>query len=168
MRLVTGITPSPGMAFCNEDAIMTLAAGLTCLRGDILSVVRTTLDSSLRWTTVREPLTADFATATTAANVQTFMCVALEDQTTAAGNVRCRFVGVCEAKVEDAGTPPIVGDTLTGINASRALDVQATATGTGERGLAILLELPTVANSLRTVMFDGLAGVLPGYMVTAT
>lgn len=164
MHFVTALGPGPGINIQNEDAIMTLASGLTAARGDLLAVNQTAVDSSLRFYEVRAPVTADFVSATTAANAQPMMCIALEDQTTAAGNLRCRFVGEVDALIED--TSLAIGAKLSPKNASRALDTHATAAGTGTRAVAILLEATTAANQIKRVMFDGVSVGGIGTMIT--
>ena len=162
MRLVTGMGPSPGLNVCSEDAIMTLEASTTCLAGDCLAVDMTAVDSSLRYYKVRDPVTADFLSATTAANAQSWMCIALETQGTAGGNVRVRLVGEVDALIED--TSLSIGAKLSPKNASNVLDTHATAAGTGNRAVGILLEATTSTSQIKKVYFDGIHGV--GFMIT--
>ena len=167
MRFVTSQVAAPGINVQNEDAIMTLDTSLTCLRGDVLVVKQTVVDASLRYSVVKEPLTADFTTASGAANVEGWHCIALEDQATAAGNVRCRFVGEVDALISDNSLA--IGAKLTPSNASRALKTQVlTGTGPGAKGVAILLEATTSTNQIKRVYFDGVSNGGVGRAITAT
>lgn len=153
------------MAIQNHDCAMQLASGLTCLLGDLMAVDMTKVDTSLHFYEMRAPVTADFLTATTAANVQPYMAIALETQANAAGIARFRFKGQVAGLIDD--TTLAIGAKLTAKNASRALDTQATAAGTGNRCLAILKEATTAASQIKDVDFDGMSGVIAGgFMVT--
>lgn len=170
MRFTTGIGPSPGVSFCNEDAIMTLAATNSCTKGDHLAVEMTEVDSSLRFYKVRTPVAADFTSASGAANLQSWFCVALEDQSTVGGNVRCRFVGEVDALIDDTGLAigtHLMPKATASATAVRPLDTQTAAVGTGNRSIAILLEATTAASQIKRVYFNGL-GLGVGYMITNT
>lgn len=148
---------APGLTFANQDATMRLASGLTCAKGDILAVDMDTVDSTrLVNNEVREPVTADFVTASGGAFLRTFFCVALETQTTAAGIVRCRFVGEVDAKI--ASTSVAVGEYLSPTNTSRALTESTGAAGSGTCNVALARVANTTANAVVRVLFNGING----------
>lgn len=157
MQLVKTHGLTPGLYVVPETARMKLDAALTCARGDILAVKMDTVDSStMVHTTVREPVTADFATASGAAYLRTFFCVALEDQATAAGYVLCGFVGDFEASI--ASTSVAVGEYLSPTDASRRLTEAASSAGSGTVLVAVAKQTNATAGLLRRVLFDGLHG----------
>lgn len=164
-RVTTFAGPNPGFGICNEDAIMQLASGLTCALGDVMAVDMSKVDASLRWYEIRAPVTADFATASGAQNLWPYMCVCLEAQGTAAGQVRVRFAGDVDALCEDASLA--IGAKLSPKNASRVLDTLAAAVGTGIRTVATV-KVITAANTISRVEFDGIAGVAGSTMITNT
>ena len=164
-RVTTFAGPNPGFGICNEDATMQLASGLTCAKGDVMAVDMSKVDTSLRFYEIRAPVTADFQTASTAQNLWPYMCVCLEAQTVAAGQVRVRFAGDVDALIEDASLA--IGAKLQPKNASRALDTGAAAAGTGNRVVAVAKHV-TAANTVGRVEFDGISGVYGGSMITNT
>lgn len=171
-HIVSGNVVSPGFSMVNSDAIMTLASGLTCLAGDVMAVdmtkVRDATNGAHVFYELRNVVAGDFGTGSGAANAQAYLCVCLEAQATAAGNVRVRFMGEVDALVED--TALAIGTKLTvKASGSRALDTMATSVGTGTRAVAVLKQASTAANQIRRVDFDGLNGVIAsGNVVTNT
>jgi len=164
-RVTTFAGPNPGFGICNEDAIMQLASGLTCAKGDCMAVDMSKVDASLRFYEIRAPVTADFLSVSGAQNLQPYMCICLEAQTVAAGQVRVRFAGDVDALCEDASLA--IGAKMSPKNASRVLDTLAAGTGTGVRVVATV-KVVTAASTVSRVEFDGISGVYGGAMITNT
>jgi hypothetical protein len=122
--------------------------------GDCLSIDTTVVEAGgLRWTTVREPLTADFVTATAVANAETAQCISLDAATAAGTLIRCIFRGNARALCTPATTIGVTRLQPTG--SSRALATAAATTGTGNKVVAIAMETNATATVVKEVLFDG-------------
>lgn len=147
-----------GLEFEVQDAIMTLQA-ITCARGDLLAVDMDTVDSSFRYTHVRAAATADFTTASGAADLGTMFCIALETQATSGGKVRVRFKGVVDVLPTANGINP--GDSLVPANGVRTLTESAAGTctvGTGTLIVAKALEASAATLVHIKALFNGVNG----------
>ena len=162
MRFPTMMNPSPGVAFGTDMAIMLSPA--TVAIGDVLSIDATVLDSALRFTTMRAVATADFATASGAANAQIYQAVALDAATVAGSKIRCMFRGQPAALCTPATTLGVTRMQPT--NASAALATASAAVGTGNKCVAIALDTNATATVLKQVLFNGVEGF--GYSITNT
>lgn len=154
---------TPGLSFGNDASVMNSPTG-TWSVGDCVAVDMTAIDASFRWTTLRQVVTADFVTASSAANAQTFLGI-LQDASTVAGTkVRVLFRGQIGALCVSATTAGVTR--LTGTNTAAGLTTAAAASGTGQRAVAIALETNATANVIKQVMFNGLEGF--GYTIVNT
>ena len=149
-----------GLDFVPQDAVMTLPATTAATKGQIWSVVPTTVDGSLRWTTLAAPATADFSQATNTF-ARRFFCVALQDvaaPSSGAATVRVRFRGVVDAQITT--TSVAIGDFLrpTDSGTSQGLSEQSTGNAGGILVVAQALEANTVAGAVKKVLFDGIDG----------
>lgn len=158
----TGNT-SPGIEFQNIDMKVTLTA-ITCAAGDVLAIDPTVVDTGLRMFKARQPVTADFASAS-GAFIQTWFGVALASQATSGGDVMVRLSGRVNAlTVSNTAT---VGLYLSPTNAARGLTVAAAAVGSGTRMVALGLTATGAGNTIAPVLFDGMGSGF-GYDVTNT
>lgn len=150
--------PGVGIRFMPQDAVMTLDTGLTCALGDVLAVKMETVNSFGERYVVRQPATADFSPSSGTYTV-TWFCVALEAQSTAAGNVKCRFVGTVDALV--ATTSLAIGSLLSPTNGNRKLTSMVsglTTVDSGVRSVAVLRVATTGTDQIKSVDFDGING----------
>ena len=154
MRFPTSQQPSPGVSFGQDQAIMLSPA--TVAIGDCLSIDATTVDSSGRWTTMRAVATADFVTASGAANAEIFQGIALDAATVAGTKIRVLFRGQVLALCTPATTAGVTR--LQPTNASAALATASAAVGTGNKCVAIALETNATATVLKSVLFNGWEG----------
>lgn len=159
---VNGIAPSPGVSWGQDTAIM-LSYAATAV-GDCLSVDTTVLDASLRWTTTKQVVSADFVSATTAANAQAPVCIALDAASGAGIPIRVLFRGNVKALCTPATTAGVTR--LQPTTTSAALATASATTGTGNKCVAIALTTDAGTSILKDVFFDGWVGF--GYSVTAT
>ncbi len=170
--LTTGGSPAPGLSLANGVQYMSLATGVTCKVGDLLSVdmskVKDSSGGDLRFYEVRLCVTADFASATTA-YAKTYQCVALDASTVSGVNVRCLFMGevdILTATGTSIGTALVP---LTQANDAAAKAVTPVAGGTSTAGGTKVVAIAKVANSsggnvIGRADFDGIAGL--GLLIT--
>lgn len=163
MRFPTSQQPSPGLGFGQDIAVMLSPA--TVAIGDCLSVDFTILDSSLRWTTMRQVATADFVTASGVANAQCYQAIAIDPATVAGTKIRCIFRGVPPSGA--SVTPNTVAGTtrLQPTGGAAALATAGAAVGTGNKVVAIALQAVT-GPAIAQVIFNGIEGF--GVSITNT
>lgn len=151
--------PGVGIRFGVQDALMTLAASHTGVKGRCYAVDMDTVDAYGVRYVIRDPVTADFTQAS-GAYLPTFFCIALEDQTTAAGNVKVRFVGTVDVVADDTDSAAkgkfLIPKNSTSTTGS-ALDTMVTAVGGGNRCVAVANAASTAA-AMVNVDFDGIHG----------